>query len=114
MNVDMAFIDLIKGRYRRANTNEDHVLNGVKEENRREKICKSVLINFRTKFAIVFPLLWPKKDPWMKARVLVCFLLILSIRGLNLFVPRLNKWIVDLLAEGSFPWVLILALAGVR
>jgi hypothetical protein len=93
----MAIIDLIRGQYRRANINEDHiVLNGEKEEKRRAKIHRSVLINFRTKFAIVFPLLWSKKDPWMKARVLVCFLLIVSVCGLNLLVPKLNKSIVNL------------------
>ena len=111
----MAIIDLIRGRYRRADINDNHQeCDGVKDENKTKNFFKSAWIDFRIKINIVFPLLWPKNDPWMKARVMVCFLLILSIRGLNCLVSRLNKGIVDVLTEGTFPWVLILALAGVK
>ena len=111
----MAIMDFIKGKYRRANINDNPaVIEGVKQENKTKNIYETAWIDIRTKIKIVFPLLWPKNDPWMKARVMVCFLLILSIRGLNCLVPRLNKRIVDVLTEGTFPWVLILALAGVK
>lgn len=43
-------------------------------------------------------------------RVLICILLVLSLRGINVLVPRLNKTIVDTLAgeEPGFPYPVIL------
>ena len=46
----------------------------------------------------------------MQLRVLLCVLLVLSLRGINVLVPRLNKSIIDSLAgqQPEFPYTVIL------
>ena len=45
-----------------------------------------------------------------QARVIACVVLVLSLRGINVLVPRLNKAIMDALAADSpeFPYQVIL------
>ena len=64
---------------------------------------------------ILFPYLWPKGRPGLQVRVLACVALVLSLRGINVLVPRLNKTIIDGLAaeKPNFPndTILIYSLA---
>ena len=68
-----------------------------------------------TKMCILFPYLWPKGRPGLQVRVLACVALVLSLRGINVLVPRLNKTIIDGLAaeKPNFPndTILIYSLA---
>ena len=90
----MTVIDCIKSRYRKANTNDDpRVDKDIKDEQNKNKE------SFRQKVKIVLPLLMPDNDFWIKARVTLCFILVLSVRGINFLLPELNKWIVDVLAR---------------
>ncbi|XP_076242345.1 ABC transporter ATP-binding protein/permease Hmt-1 [Calliopsis andreniformis] len=56
------------------------------------------------------PFLWPKKSLMLQLRVIFCFVLLISGRFINLYVPIYNKKIVDSVTESSakFRWDLIL------
>lgn len=43
------------------------------------------------KLRTLFPFLWPKKDIFLQFRVLFCFVLLLSGRVINVYVPIYNK-----------------------
>ena len=59
---------------------------------------------------VLFPYLWPKGKLGLQVRVLACVVLVLSLRGINVLVPRLNKTIIDGLAaeKPNFPYDTIL------
>lgn len=43
------------------------------------------------KMRTLFPFLWPKKDRLLQFRVIICFVLLLSGRIINVYVPIYNK-----------------------
>ena len=116
----MEFGDLKRGRYKKANTNttqSDPTVIEIKGTDKYEvKVTRSTWSNLWVKLKVLFPYLWPKGQPWLQARVILCVLLVLSLRSINVFVPRLNKQIVDVLAagDGTFPYETIIALTGVK
>ena len=114
----MEFGDGHRGRYRRADTHNDQdgEKKKVEGESEQVKIKKSTWSNLWIKLKVLFPYLWPTGHPWLQVRVVFCVLLVLSLRGFNVLVPRLNKQIVDALAagDGSFPFDVILIYAGVK
>ena len=114
----MEFGDLKRGRYRRANTTlpDVSVIDNVMEENVKAKVNRSTWSNLWVKLKVLLPYLWPKGQPWLQARVIFCVILLLSLRGVNVLVPRLNKQIVDILASGggTFPYEIIIAFTGVK
>ena len=71
---------------------------------------KSTWSGLYTKMCILFPYLWPKGKLGLQVRVLACVVLVLSLRGINVLVPRLNKTIIDGLAaeQPDFPYDTIL------
>ena len=116
----MEFGDLKRGRYRRANSTQHDVpvtMNKeVDEANNEVKVNKSTWSNLWAKLQVLFPYLWPKGQPWLQVRVVLCVVLVLSLRSINVLVPRLNKQIVDILAagDGTFPYDIIIAFTGVK
>lgn len=77
-------------------------------------VKKSTWSNFLVKAKLLGPFLWPKNNRWLQMRVLFCVLLLLSLRVINLYVPRLNKMIIDSLSESNFPYKLILVFTLVK
>jgi len=69
-----------------------------------------------TKAGKIFFYLWPKSNCLIQLRIVICFLLVFSQRVVNLFVPRIHKEIVDILAlqEGHFPYGVILSYTGLK
>ena len=69
-----------------------------------------------TKLRILSPHIWPGRDTWLQARLVFCVLLVLLQRVFNVFVPRLQKDIIDSLAtgDGSFPYDLILTYTAIK
>ena len=114
----MEFGDLKRGRYRRADTTLPNVsvIDNAKDENTKRKVNRSTWSNLWVKIKVLLPYLWPKSQPWLQARVIFCVLLLLSLRGVNVLVPRLNKQIVDALAsgDGKYPYDIIIAFTGVK
>lgn len=51
------------------------------------------------KMRTLFPFLWPKKDRILQFRVIICFILLLSGRIINVYVPIYNKKIGKLQLE---------------
>ena len=52
---------------------------------------KSTWSNFWVKAKLLGPYFWPKNNRWLQARVVFCVILLLSLRVINLYVPRINK-----------------------
>ena len=92
---------------------EDSTSKVSKEE---QKESKSTWSGLYKKVSILFPYLWPKEKPGLQVRVVVCVLLLLALRGINVLVPRLNKKIIDGLAaekpEFSYDTILLFALVS--
>jgi hypothetical protein len=70
-------------------------------------------------YRVFFPYLWPSKDRRLQIVVLVCFVIVILQRYVNLMVPDLIGRIVDNLAgEGtgkpSSPWIAILIFISFR
>ncbi|KAI6240107.1 B member 6, ATP-binding cassette sub family [Aphelenchoides fujianensis] len=65
---------------------------------------------FRTKAVIGY--MWPKKQYMVRVKIILCLLLVVVGRLINVFVPLYGKWIVDALSGSSteryFCWDLIL------
>ena len=80
------------------------------ESQKGSKKEKSTWSGLYTKMCILFPYLWPKGKLGLQVRVLACVVLVLSLRGINVLVPRLNKTIIDGLAaeKPNFPYDTIL------
>ena len=86
-----------KGKYKKASCDP--------EKNEKDMAKKSAWSNLGKKLSILLPYLWPKANYLIQTRVIVCVLLVLSQRVVNVFVPRVNRDIVDVLALdiGAFP-----------
>ena len=87
--------------------NEEDKSSGFQKDPKKEKSTWSGLY---TKMCVLFPYLWPKGKLGLQVRVLACVVLVLSLRGINVLVPRLNKTIIDGLAaeKPNFPFDTIL------
>ena len=74
------------------------------------EIKKSPWNNLWGKLKILLPYLWPKKSVKLQLSVVTSVILLMSLRVVNVFVPRLNKEIIDVLAlqNGQFPYGIIL------
>eukprot|EP00043_Microstomoeca_roanoka_P013838 m.136026 g.136026 ORF g.136026 m.136026 type:complete len:877 (-) comp15861_c0_seq2:159-2789(-) len=57
--------------------------------------------DIRLRFAVIWPFLWPKGNWRLQARVLVCVILLVSGRVINLYVPVSYKRIVDKLTPSD-------------
>ncbi|XP_018350877.1 PREDICTED: ATP-binding cassette sub-family B member 6, mitochondrial [Trachymyrmex septentrionalis] len=66
--------------------------------------------NLWYKIKILAPFLWPKSDYLLQLRVIFCFVLLLSGRLINLYVPIYNKKIVDsvVIVPVKFRWDIVL------
>ena len=78
--------------------------------NEEDKSGKSPWSNILGKIKVIAPYLWPKDSLSLQLRVVFCILLIISLRVVNVIVPRLNRDLIDILAlqDGQFPFGLIL------
>lgn len=59
------------------------------------------------KVRLLLPFLWPRRSPRLQGLVLLCLLLLAAGRVVNLFVPMLNRAVVNSLAGRGqlvFPW----------
>ena len=74
------------------------------------EIKKSPWNNLWGKLKILLPYLWPKRSVQLQLSVVTSVILLMSLRVVNVFVPRLNKEIIDVLAlqNGQFPYGIIL------
>ena len=81
-------------------------------EDKRRSPWRNVLASL----SLLFPHIWPSHSAWLQARLLFCVFLVLSQRVFNVFVPRLQKDIVDSLASGNgtFPYELILIYTTIK
>ncbi|EFN81504.1 ATP-binding cassette sub-family B member 6, mitochondrial [Harpegnathos saltator] len=77
---------------------------------RRPDDNSSTWANLWYKIKILAPFLWPKSDFLLQLRVIFCFLLLMSGRLINLYVPIYNKKIVDsvTIVPVRFRWDIIL------
>jgi len=72
--------------------------------------------NIISKIKLLSPYLWPRNNLQLQIYVILCILLLISLRVANVYVPILQKEIVDILAlqNGVFPWEKLLIFAAVR
>ncbi|PIK53214.1 putative ATP-binding cassette sub-family B member 6, mitochondrial [Apostichopus japonicus] len=71
------------------------------------------------KIKTVWPYVWPRGHYIMQFRVLICIMLLVAGRVVNVFVPVLNKLIIDALTvtkshDVEFPWQYILLSIGCK
>lgn len=66
------------------------------------------------KTRVLLPFLWPKKDFILQLKVVICIILLIAGRVVNLLVPIYHKYIVDDLALGIFCWELILIYVAIK
>lgn len=66
------------------------------------------------KISVLAPFLWPKKDCLLQFKVVICILLLIAGRVINLLVPVYHKLIVDQLALAKFCWDLVLIYVGFK
>ena len=71
---------------------------------------RNLLKTFRT----ILPFIWPKNSIALQIKIIVCFLLMICCRIMNLLVPIYAKKVVDQLNKQVFCWDLILALFGLK
>ncbi|KAL1920589.1 uncharacterized protein VTP21DRAFT_966 [Calcarisporiella thermophila] len=69
---------------------------------------------FLTKFPKLFPFLWPHHDRGLQLRFLVCFVLLIGHRVVNVLVPIQQKFVIDALEEKRFAWHEILIFVFLR
>ncbi|XP_063624102.1 ATP-binding cassette sub-family B member 6 isoform X1 [Cydia splendana] len=71
---------------------------------------QSTFRNVFSKLRTLMPYLWPKKSCLLQFNVLICILLLISGRVINLFVPIYSKYIVDSISIPPilFRWDLVL------
>ena len=65
------------------------------------KASGSTFSNVWKKTRILFPYVWPKRKPLLQLRIIVCFLLLVGGRVVNVFVPTYYKYIVNALSSPS-------------
>uniref|UniRef100_A0A182J8S9 ATP-binding cassette sub-family B member 6 n=1 Tax=Anopheles atroparvus TaxID=41427 RepID=A0A182J8S9_ANOAO len=77
---------------------------------------QSTFRNAWSKMRTLLPFLWPKKDVLLQFRVIICFMLLIGGRVINLYVPIYNKKIVDSLTVRpvDFRWDWILMYVGFK
>ncbi|BES91756.1 ABC transporter transmembrane region [Nesidiocoris tenuis] len=82
------------------------------DSNDRAGDSQSTWHNVWKKTSTLAPFLWPKKSFSLQLRVIVCIVLLLGGRVINLYVPLYSKYVVEALGEPnpSFCWELILML----
>ena len=78
-------------------------------------VKKSPWNNLFGKLRVLLPYLWPD-NTLLQIRVILCVILVISLRVINVFLPRLQRDIIDVLAlhDGSFPFDLILYFTGLK
>ncbi|XP_018309483.1 ATP-binding cassette sub-family B member 6, mitochondrial [Mycetomoellerius zeteki] len=89
--------------------NDDTVIRSRYYQQRRSDNT-STWTNLWYKIKILAPFLWPKLDCLLQLRVIFCFMLLLSGRLINLYVPIYNKKIVDsvTIIPVKFRWDIVL------
>ncbi|EDV29654.1 uncharacterized protein TRIADDRAFT_20003 [Trichoplax adhaerens] len=68
-----------------------------KEDGNITSESKSTFNAISTKFKMLWPYVWPKKNKRLQFHVVLCFILLCSVRGVNLLVPLYYKYIVNAL-----------------
>lgn len=84
------------------------------EEEETSASHQSTWSNFWKKIKLLWPYMWPKKKLSLQFRVIFCFLVLLTGRGVNLLVPILYKLIVDDLTKRRFCYDYILYYVGLK
>lgn len=76
----------------------------------RQAMEGSTFRNFVTKMKTLLPFLWPRKDGRLQFHVVLCIVLLIGGRVLNLYVPIYSKLIVDSMTGENlkFRWDLVL------
>ncbi|KAL3190321.1 hypothetical protein MRX96_019850 [Rhipicephalus microplus] len=72
-----------------------------------EGASRSAFRGFKNKVRLLLPFLWPRRSRWLQFVVLLCVVLLVSGRVVNLFIPMLNRQVVNMLAARgtiTFPW----------
>ena len=115
----MVIIDIVKTGYTRDSHKDTNKETNEKEgkdssENTKIKHENVIRTSFWNKMKMILSLTLSDINIWVKMRVMLCFLLVLSVRGLNFLIPRLNKCIIDELTVGSYPVGLILLCTGAK
>ncbi|TGZ51703.1 Uncharacterized protein DBV15_03914 [Temnothorax longispinosus] len=89
--------------------NDDTIMRSQYYRERRSDNA-STWTNLWYKTKILGPFLWPKSDFLLQLRVIFCFVLLLSGRLINLYVPIYNKKIVDsvTISPVEFRWDIVL------
>jgi ATP-binding cassette subfamily B (MDR/TAP) protein 6 len=60
-----------------------------------QKRTNSAFSDLWSKVKLLFPYVWPRGHPHLQLRVAVCFLILVAVRVINVFVPVYYKKIVD-------------------
>ena len=116
---NMVIIDIVKTGYTTDSHKDTNKETNEKEgkdssENTKIKHENVIRTSFWNKMKMILSLTLSDNNLWVKIRVMLCFLLVLSVRGLNFLIPRLNKCIIDELTAGSYPVGLILLCTGAK
>ncbi|PWN41664.1 hypothetical protein IE81DRAFT_291472, partial [Ceraceosorus guamensis] len=69
---------------------------------------------FAARIASLFPYLWPKDSVSLQSLALLCALILVAGRIVNLFVPLTLGNVVDDLTEGKTPWADLVLYAGLK
>ena len=89
--------------------------NGESGDGRRQSNSSgSTWKNVWKKLKTLLPYMWPKRSLGLQLRVIVCVLLLVGVRVVNVFIPIFSKKIVDALADKNFVWPLILGYVGLK
>lgn len=81
-----------------------------------QDVNRSSFHNAWFKLKSLLPFLWPKKEFWLQFRVIVCVLLLIGGRVINLYVPIYSKKIVDSLSvvPAAFRWDYVVIYVGFK
>ena len=66
-----------------------------------QKRTNSAFSDLWMKFKLLFPYVWPRGHPLLQLRVVVCFVILVAVRVINVYVPIYYKKIVDGLTSNS-------------
>jgi ATP-binding cassette subfamily B (MDR/TAP) protein 6 len=69
---------------------------------------------FLSKSKKLLPFLWPAHDVKLQVLILICVLLLIAGRVVNVLLPYQNKVLVEGLKRGEFIWKDILVFVGLR
>jgi ABC-type multidrug transport system fused ATPase/permease subunit len=73
-------------------------------EPRRTQVSGTGWLDYFAGFKVLFPYLWPKDSPLYQAIVLVCIILLICQRTVNVLGPLQLGVLVDSLGEGKLPY----------